>query len=204
MISEVKSFGRKEIFNNYHTRTNPFIIITTKIEVTDIVNFCKENNKSFYATMGYLITKTVNGIGAFKYRYDKEKIYYCDKVNSNYTQMYDEDGIGYFDVSFNEKYSEYINNYENTYINFIKTKKSAEINLDVIWLSCTPWFSFSSLIPPFDKEISIPQFIWDKYERLDNKYYINLMVMVHHGFADGNHIGRFLYDLKVNVNKFVL
>jgi predicted patatin/cPLA2 family phospholipase len=29
------------------------------------------------------------------------------------------------------------------------------------------------LITPFDKEITIPQFIWDKYENIDGKYYID-------------------------------
>ena len=74
--------------------------------------------------------------------------------------------------------------------------------MNEIWLSCEPWFTFTGFIPPFDKEITIPQFIWDKYENIDGKYYIDLMIMVHHGFADGYHIGKFIELLNENIRVF--
>ena len=46
----------------------------------------------------------------------------------------------------------------------------------------------------------IPQFIWDKYENVDDKYLVNLMIIIHHGFADGFHIGKFITLLKENIN----
>ena len=59
MIKEIEDFDRQELFDYYNSCTNPFIIITTKIDVTKIVEYCKLHRK-FYATLGYFITKTVN------------------------------------------------------------------------------------------------------------------------------------------------
>ncbi len=202
MITEVVEFNRKELFNHYNSCDNPFIICTTKIDVTNVVNYCKKH-KNFYATLGFLITKTANQVEAFKYRYSDGKIYYCDNIKSNYTQMYEENAIGYFDVEYTDDYNKYIQNFLKIQTKFKEDKNYiVENDLNEVWLSCVPWFTFTSLIPPFSKKISIPQFIWDKYESEKGKYYINLMIMVHHGFADGSHVGNFINLLKENIAVF--
>lgn len=202
MIEEVKNFKRKELFEHYHSCNNPFVILTTKIEITNLVNYCKEH-KNFYPTFGFVITKTANQIDEFKYRYKDGKIYYCDEIKSNYTQMYEDGTIGYFDIPVINDFKEYIDNFLKIQKRFMENKKySTENDLNEIWLSCEPWFSFTSFVPPFNKEISIPQFIWDKYENINGKYYIDLMIMVHHGFADGFHIGKFVNLLQENIKLF--
>lgn len=202
MIKEVKDFKRKELFEHYNSCDNPFVISTIKIDVTNVVNYCKEH-RNFYATLGYLITKTANKIDAFKYRYQDEKIYYCEEVISNYTQMFNEDSIGYFDVNYTENFEEYVKEFIGVQKKFLEDNKYTTENcLNEIWLSCQPWYSFTGFVPPFNKEVTIPQFIWDKYQNIDGKYYINLMIMVHHGFADGFHIGKFVNQLQENIDIF--
>lgn len=202
MIKEIQDFKRQDLFNNYHSFTNPFVFFTIELDVTNIVNYCKKH-KNFYATLGFLITKTVNQIDAFKYRYKDGKIFFCDEVKSNYTQMYSEDAIGYFTLPATENFDEYINNFLKIQKKFMEEKTyTPSNNFDEIWLSCQPWFSFTGFVPVFNKECSIPQFIWDKYENVDGKYKLHLMIMVHHGFADGSHIGKFIDLLNKNINLF--
>lgn len=202
MIKEVKEFDRKEIFENYNSCDNPFIIITTEIEVTNIVNYCKKH-KNFYATLGYLVATTANEMDAFKYRVKDEKIYYCDEIISNYTEMLGDNKIGYFNVELKDDYNEYIKEYKKVREDFLeKEYYNTEIKLNEIWISCSPWMTFTSLIPPFSKKNTIPQFIWDKYRQENDKYKIHLMILVHHGFADGSHIGKFVNTLQEKINNF--
>lgn len=203
MIEEVINFKRLELFNHYHKCDNPFLIITTKIDVTNVVNYCKKH-KMFYASLGYIITKTANEIDVFKYRYDNGKFYYCDRVMSNYTEMFDDNTIGYFSVPFLDDFNEYKKKFSDVQKRFIEEKKFSTVsNLNEIWMSCLPWISFSSLVPPFDKNVTIPQFIWDRYKYDNDRYYVNLMIMVHHGFADGFHISKFVSLLEENIKLFV-
>ena len=65
-----------------------------------------------------------------------------------------------------------------------------------------PWFEFNSAVPPFNKENTIPQFIWDKFKKENDIVKTNLMIMVHHGFVDGYHIGKFINLLQENINNF--
>lgn len=204
MIIEVKDFKRKEIFENFDKCSNPFITLTTKIDVTKVVEHCKKTKK-FYATFGYIITKTVNQIDNFKYRCKDNKIYYCDEIRSNYTQRYTEsDTIGFYDVPVESDLKKYIYEYKKIENEFFSGNNNlSDKKIDKIWLSCQPWFKFESFIPIFDKKCSIPQFIWDRYENVGDKYYINLMISVHHGFVDGFHIAKFIELLNRNIENII-
>lgn len=202
MIKEIKDFKRKELFEHYNSADNPFIIITTKIDVTNVINYCKVH-KNTYATIGYLILKTVNEMDEFKYRYKDNKIYYCDPINANFTDMYEDKSIGYYVFNYEPEYNKFISKFKSTREDFLnKNELITDNDIDEIWLSCTPWFKFSALVPPVNKKITIPQFIWDKYELVMDKYYVNLMIMVHHGFADGYHIGKFIEKLNEKISDF--
>lgn len=202
MIKEVTDFKRKEIFKHYDECDNPFLFITVPVEVTNIVNYC-HIYKNFYATMGYFVTKTVNEFDNFKYRVKNKKIYYCDKVKSNYTQIKSDNEIGFFTLPDVDNYDSYIikfNEIQNEFMN--NSNYECKNDLDEIWLSCEPWLSFTGLVTPYKKGNTIPQFIWDKYRKVDYKYYVNLMIMVHHGFADGYHIAEFTKKLEENIRSF--
>lgn len=201
-MKEITNFKRQQLFEHYNSCDNPFIIITIKIDVTNVVKYC-QTHKNFYGTMGYLVNKTVNQIDAFKYRVIDNKIYYFDKINSNYTENYGDDQIGYFSIKFQEDYQSYIKDFKDTKNYYIENKiYNNEIKYDEIWMSCSPWFKFTSLVTPFSKKNTIPQFTWDKYELENDKYYLNMMIMLHHGFGDGSHIAAFVDKLNNEIKNF--
>lgn len=192
MKTEVKDFKRMDLFKHYHANTNPFAFVTTRVEITNLYNFCKKH-KNYYATIGYYVALAMNQVEEFKYRYEDNKIYKYDTISPSFTQMFDDETIGYFRCTMTDNYSEFIKDFQETEKTFKKThQSSANKDEGEVWLSCEPWFNATGLIPPFNKDITIPQVIWDKFKLEDNKCYINLMIMVHHGFADGFHIGKFI------------
>ncbi len=200
MKNEVKDFKRKELFDMYHERSNPFLFVTTKIDITNIVNYCKKH-KNYYATIGYFILLAANELDCFKYRLENNKIYKYDDLRANFVQMIDDDEIGFFGCDNKSSYKEFINEFEQNQDKFFKEKISYDsIDEGEVWFSCTPWFEFSSLVVPFDKNITVPQFIWSKFIEENDKVYTNLMIMVHHGFADGNHVGKFLKLLNEKID----
>lgn len=201
MIKKITNYYRKDLFNRYNSFDNPYVSLTIPIEVTNIVKYCKKN-RHFYATMGFLITKTINEVEEFKYRFRNNKFYYCDVVNSSFTQIKDEDSIGFFTVPFTIDYKEYINNYVKIEDKFLNSKYVLKESIDEVWLSCAPWFSITSITTPYTKKISVPSFVWDKFEQKGNKYYLNLMISFHHGFIDGVHVKKFVDSLNDNIKRF--
>ena len=202
MMKEIENFERQELFNHYSDEDNPFIYITTKIDVTNLVNYCKVH-KNFYATMGYVITKSVNAVDEFKYRVQDGKIYFCDRVKSNYTQKLNDHKIGFLDLPDIVNYDEYIKSYIER-SDLLKKNQSNFMTegIECVWLSCVPWFEFTGLITPFKKTTTIPQFIWDKFAEENGKYTLHLMIMAHHGFVDGWHIAKLLEQINNNIATF--
>lgn len=202
MKKEITNFKRKEIFDYYNERSNPFIILTTRVDVTNIFNYCKKN-KNYYATVAYFISLVVNEMDCFKYYSENNKIYKHDYLNVGFTDMFEDGEIGFFTCKYNLNYHDFIEDYKKTKKIFIENNKSIKYKDEgEFWVSCAPWFNFSGFIPPFDKSITIPQFIWSKFDLQEGKCYIDLMIMIHHGFADGSHIKTFLEKLNDNINNF--
>lgn len=192
MRTEIKNFERISLFEQYNNKDNPFLYLTTKVNVTNIHNKCK----NYYATIAYFITLVTNQIDNFKYRFENNKIYKYDILKPNFTQMFEDNNIGFFTCDLKEKYSEFLVEYKNMQDKFFGNHKSyANDDQGEVWFSYVPWFNISSLITPFDKKVTIPQFIWDKFIYENGEYYINLTIMAHHGFIDGYHIGLFLQKL---------
>ena len=196
MRKEIKDFKRKDLFEHYHSRTNPFSFVTTKIEITNLYHFCKKH-KNFNATFSYYVMLAMNQVEAFKYRYEDGKFYYYDNLYPSYTQMFHDGNIGFFVCDMKDSYQKFIKEYNAVQEKFLKTNQSIEPDVqDVVWLSCEPWFQFTVCVTPFDKDITIPQVIWDQFTMEGDKCYIDIMIMAHHGFVDGSHIGAFINGLK--------
>lgn len=202
MKKEVKNFERKDIFDYYNERSNPFIMLTTKVDITNVFKYC-EKHGNYYATLTYVISLVVNEMDCFKYLGEGGKIYKQDVLNPSFTATFSDGQIGFFTCHYNKNYHEFINEYNVTKQRFTEQHTSIKYEDEgEFWVSCTPWFTFSSVIPPFDKSITIPQFVWGKFYGEQKSVYTDLMIMIHHGFADGRHVGEFLEKLNDKINRF--
>lgn len=201
MEKEIKNFKRKELFEMYHSRTNPFAFVTTKVDITKLYKLGKKYGTQ-YGVIAYYITKVVNEIDGFKMRYIDGEFMYYDEIKPKFTDMIDEDLIGFFGSKYTLDLDKFIEDYKKCKESFKERRESDSDNSeDVIWLSCQPWYSFTGITPPFDKSITIPQFNWDKFEITEDKVTMNLLIVVHHGFVDGFQIGKFINRLQKEINE---
>lgn len=203
MRTLIENFDREELFHHYNSNENPFSYVTIKLDITNIYNKCK----TYYASIAYFLTLAANKVENFRYRYENGKFYKYDTLRANFTEMRVDKKIGYFSVNLKDNYNNYLNEYKKVREKFLKNEKiNEESDEGEIWFSCEPWFSASSIVTPFNKKITIPQFIWDKFVFENNKCYTNLTIMTHHGFVDGYHIGLFienLNDIIENIDKYL-
>ena len=187
MRKEIKNFEREELFHKFDGKDNPFVFVTIELDVTPLYNLCRRV-RNHYATIGYYVTKAVNEIDAFKYRYEDGKFYKYDILNPRFTQMSD-------------SYEKFIKNYKKAEVEFLETEITTPYtDKGKILFSCEPWFNFTGLAIPFDKENTVPEIIWDRFNCKEDKCYLHFMISVHHGFVDGYHIGEFINTLQKIIN----
>lgn len=203
MRTLVEDFNREELFHHYNSKENPFSYVTIKLDITNIYKSCK----TYYASIAYFLLLAANEIDNFKYRYENGKFYKYDKLRANFTEMYEDKNIGFFSCELKNNYYEYLNEYNRIREKFLRKEAIEEVKDDgEIWFSCEPWFSATSIVTPFSKDITIPQFTWDKFVFEDDKCYTNLTIMTHHGFIDGYYIGLFIEKLNniiENIDKYL-
>lgn len=200
MREEVKNFKRKELLDLYNSKDNPFSLITTKIDITIIYNLCKKHGH-YYGSIAYFFTKALNRVPEFKYFMEDGVVYKYDVINPSFVDLLEDDMIGFFTCEYKDDYEDFIELYKKTKEEFKSGKlKSEDARGGVVWLSCLPWFNFSGCVPPIDKSVTIPQLIWDKFVFENGRCYVNLLIMAHHGFIDGLHIGKLIHAIEEEID----
>lgn len=168
--------------------------------------------------MTYFVLKSLNDIDAFKYGFGKEDgdefVYTYDTLAAIATVINSDNELNF------TRYVEYNENIFNFLIEFLKVTKDASKNVPYYKISglenmnkinttCIPWITFSNFkdVIDFNKKNSKPKICWGKYYLEDDKYLIDISLLVNHAFQDGYHMGLFfnnlqqnIYNLKVNKN----
>lgn len=159
-----------ETFSNYN---DPYTCIFTKIDITNLVNFCKQNKITFYGCMTYFVLKSMNEIAAFKYEYGKEedkKVVYkydalavtvtvINKDNElNFTRyiQYDKDILNFF-TEFSKAIDDASNN--------VPYYKISELeNMNKVNITCITWITFSNFKDAvnYNEKNSKPKICWGK------------------------------------------
>lgn len=199
MRKEIKlnDLKRKQEFETYFYRDYPFVSVTVPVKVTNIYKFSRIN-KGFYPIMSYIVMKAINEVEEFKYRFEDDKIYLYDKIDISITDVRKDGSIFFFLAPYEEDLNKYLANYKVNRQKYLEQKELATSeNFGLVWLSCTPWYKFTSLMPPVNRDYTIPQVIWDKIEEKDGEYYVNLFIFANHGFVDGFHIAKLIENFNI-------
>ena len=202
MKTVIKNYERKDLFDLYNNRVNPFSFVTIKLDITKAYNYSRKH-KNLYALLCYTFAHAMNRVDAFKYRVENGEIVKYDEINPSYTEMLDTNDVSFICCKLGNSFEEFLEYNEKAKEKFKNTQAPVffeEEDCGEVWFSCTPWFKFTSVVPPFDPSITIPQMLWDKYEIVDGHVYINTLIMAHHGFVDGYHIGKLIEYINEELN----
>ena len=64
-IIEIDQWARKEIYDLFSSKMNPFYTLSFNLDVTNVYGFAKRNGLSFYSCLAYLCTKALNSVDEF-------------------------------------------------------------------------------------------------------------------------------------------
>lgn len=204
---DVQNWSRKRQFENFINYTNPIVSITTKINVSNIVSFCKENKTSFFSTLLYIVSSGINDIKEFRLRLFEDKVVLFETVNPSYVVLCDSMELKTCYTNYTDDFDEFCKRTRND-IRQAKTDNNADRYnndiIDCIYISDLPWFTFSSITNPYDlsnkSQSSIPRINWGKYYPENGDYYIDFSVSVNHALADGFHIAALLKHIEASIS----
>lgn len=192
----INNYKRAEVYDIYNKRDCPFCFIMTKIDITNIVKYCKKN-KHHYATIAWALMMATNDLLEMRIRYEDGEFYEYNLMNPEFMLPFENGIAGCLGCEMKMNYVDFIQEFDKQKNIFEKMQKNIYCqDRGTIWISCEPWMELSSIIPPFDKNIDFQRFIWDKIKKERRSYTTNLLIMFHHGYLDGMHIAEFLDKFK--------
>lgn len=187
------AWPRRELFAFFSAMSQPFYTVTFRQDVTRLVRFTRENNLSFYYSLGYLCTRAVNQIEAFRYALQGEDLVLFDRRNPSFTDLH----------PGSEQFHIVTLPLEGTMSEFCaaaRAKSAAQTTLldqedspDLIYFTCLPWVEMTALTNErdFDPDDAVPRIAWGKYAREGERQILHISMELNHRFVDGLHVGRF-------------
>lgn len=188
-------WSRKPQFDFFKTYENPFFNITANVEVTNLVNFCKNTGESFFLNSLFIGAKINNQIEEFRLRIREDEVIVHDKINFGAPVMHEDKTFTFCYFKYFDDREEFIRNGEAS---LKDEKENPSFNPrhdedDIIHFSVLPWINFTSIkharrIPVTD---SVPKIVYGKYTESNGKYFMPISLELHHALLDGYHAGLF-------------
>lgn len=204
-VIDLKQWERTAHFNFFRRMDYPQYNICVNLDITRFLESIKRKDMPFYYAMIFAATHVINEAEEFRYRIRGEQVILHDFVHPYFTDM--SVGSDLFKMvtvdmeasmeAFVVKAEEKSRQQQDQFV-----VKDVEGRDDLIYITCIPWVSFTSLSHTisFNKDDSIPRLAWGKYFADGERIMLPFSVQAHHSFVDGIHIGRYVDRLQDYLN----
>ena len=202
---DLNSWNRKEHFLFFKQMEEPFYGITTTIDCTQAYTKAKAIGVSFFSYYLHKTLSAVNAVENFRYRIIEDEVYVFDVIDASATVMREDTTFGFSYMPFTEDINEFTQIVQ-TEIERMQTTTGVftrEYPENLIHFSALPWINFTSLshARSFTWPDSCPKISIGKLTDENGKKSMPISVHVHHGLADGYHVGLFLEKLQQLMNE---
>jgi chloramphenicol O-acetyltransferase type A len=202
---DLNSWNRKEHFLFFKQMDEPFYGITTTIDCTQAYAKAKVLGISFFSYYLHKTLSAVNAVENFRYRIIEDEVYVFDVIDASATVMREDTTFGFSYMPFTEDINEFTQIVQ-TEIERMQTTTGVftrEYPDNLIHFSALPWINFTSLshARSFTWPDSCPKISVGKLTEENGKKSMPISVHVHHGLADGYHVGLFLEKLQQFMNE---
>ncbi|MGD9910551.1 MAG: CatA-like O-acetyltransferase [Candidatus Izemoplasmatales bacterium] len=195
---------RKDHFEYFKDFTNPHFSLTVNVDITKLYQFAKNKHYSFFSIMLFYVMKAANNVEEFKQRIRDHQVVSHEVVHPSFTYLGDNELFLFVNTDYDECLESFVKNVEQSIKKALENQQFEDdlSRDDLIYISSLPWLFFTSLTHPFDAshQDSFPRITWGKYIKKDNQVIIPVNVSIHHGLADGVHVGKFFSVFERYIN----
>jgi len=191
-IIDLDLWKRREHFLFFRRFDDPFYDVTVRFDMTSFSQKIKEMNSPFFLSYLYASLKAVHQIPAFRLRIEKDDVVEFDRVAAGPAIERPDGTFGFSRISYDEDFETFCNEARDV---METVKNSSELHddsgeLDVVYYSTVPWFSFTGLTQPRMnlKTDSVPKIVFGRIEELNGRLFMPAGIQVNHALIDGRDI----------------
>ncbi|MGD9227755.1 MAG: chloramphenicol acetyltransferase [Desulfobacterales bacterium] len=201
---DLTKWPRKAVFEFYRDFDYPQINVCVDIDVTSSAQYLEVQNLSKFKTILWAISHVSNSIDELKYRIRNGDVILHDRVHPSFTVLTEDNLFAFCLAEYTQNIRIFFDRVEKG-IQECRVNPSLEDEPgqdDILYVSCLPWIHFTSISHPIklDAQDAIPRISWGRFKEDKGKIVMPLAVQVHHGLADGYHLGKFFNRMQELVN----
>ena len=197
---DIDTWERKELYSFFKDFDEPLYGITSELECTGAYAYAKSRGISFFLYYLYLVLKTVNRTEAFRYRIEGDDLFLYDVVDASSTIDRENGTFGFSYIPYDQELDLFLEKAEAEVKRVRGDERliSNEFGENIIHFSALPWIRFTSVSHPrnFGTGESIPKITMGRFYMEGERMMMPVSVYVHHGLADGLHVGQFFETLQ--------
>ena len=199
---DLANWNRREHFEFFSGFEEPFFGLVADVDCTPALAAAKRRGVSFFLYYLYQTLQAVNAVENLRYRIESGQVVCYDRVHASATIGRADHTFGFSFIEQHDDLGAFVRGAQAE-VAAVQARaglglSSATARPDVIHFSALPWVRFTGLTharsfaaPDSAPKISVGQ----TYQR-GSATLLPVAVHVHHGLADGYHVGQFLTELQ--------
>lgn len=202
---DMNHFPRIKHFNYFKSLAYPYVGTTVNVEITAWFKAIKAQDRPFFHSFLYAVTRAANGVPEFRQRIEGEGIIEFDKCLSSYTLALDDGTYCYCTVDCSQAFQDYLPYAQNqqALAKAEATVEDGESVQSLFFISSLPWLTYTNIIQPVPMPAdSNPRITWGRYFKDGDKWLMPVTVLCHHALVDGIHISQFYAKLQSELEAF--
>ena len=205
-ILDLGTWSRGKHYALYRDCGFPFVGVTTNIDVSALLDMCRNRKMRFFRVFMHILMSIVNEHENFRLRIADNEVVLFSRVDPSFTVIDHATDLFYIAVAESgSDYAHFDRSVERAERRALENKCLSEKRLDLVYMTCLPWLDYSELVQPIfiNASDSIPRLAWGKFKQTEGRVEMPFSVAGHHGFIDGVHIARFVEGVCRGMERFV-
>lgn len=208
---DINNWDRRNHFEYYSKISTPHYCVAFNVDITNLLQFTRKNHNSFYYSLIYLCTQSLNSIDEFLLEIEDNRVFKADRRVPCFTDL--KSGATSFHmvslpcegniIEFATKAREESRN------NPLPVDALQGLGEPQIIYSCIPWADITMCSNERDyndpklKDDTAPILVWGKYTEHSGRYMINMTLDVNHRLIDGYFVGLFVQKLESMIEALI-
>ena len=196
------TYPRKAHYDHFRHAPNPHVGVTVDVDVTELVERCKENGWSFYLAFIRVAALAANAVPELRRRIRGDGIAEYDACGTSHIELLDDGTYCYCTLRHDpaQSWAEYM---ACAAAEREQARAGASIEEDedvesLLFITSIPWLHYSAFVQPTaGPDDSNPRISWGKYvPDHRGRLMMPVTILCHHSLVDGIQIAEFYRELE--------
>ncbi|TKB51418.1 hypothetical protein FCL40_02365 [Ferrimonas sediminicola] len=203
---DMECWPRRQQFQFFTQLDQPYFSLCADVVITELYHRCRRDKLSAYHAITHAIMTVCHQLDWTRWRIRGDRVVEHERLCAGITTLGEDRLVRFTRVPYCQAFAEFSR--RMTCQSELAWKRPGLFDEegdgdDAIYMSCLPWVRFTQMTNPMplSPADSVPRITWGRYDSSGEEVKVPVAAQVHHGLADGLHLGEFYEALQQRINQ---